>query len=173
MKISGGDQRLRTSILIRDRPDRGEEQKILQGESDGLSLQTHIKMTQHWMMRKLKMISGLLREISFVAITWNPESNCAPKKESFPIPLKKIDVARNTHTSLDAMFVCLERRFAPARCASLTFRGDQRDAENCALSLYCAVNPATIPTFAFLSEDISLTPSTEDVSLLLEREWRS
>ena len=30
----------------------------------------------HWMMRKLKMISGLLRKISFVAITWNPESTC-------------------------------------------------------------------------------------------------
>ena len=28
------------------------------------------------MMRKPKMISGLLREISFIAITWNPESNC-------------------------------------------------------------------------------------------------
>ena len=34
-------------------------------------------MTQHWMMRKLKMISGLSREISFVAITWNLESTCA------------------------------------------------------------------------------------------------
>ena len=40
VKISGGDQRLRTSTLIRDRPDRGEEQEILQGESDGLSSPT-------------------------------------------------------------------------------------------------------------------------------------
>ena len=39
-------------------------------------LQHHIKMTQHWMMRTLKMISGLLRETSFIAITWNPESHC-------------------------------------------------------------------------------------------------
>ena len=29
VKISRGDQRLRTSTLIRDRPDRGEEQDIL------------------------------------------------------------------------------------------------------------------------------------------------
>ena len=34
-KLSGGDQVLRTSTLIRDRPDRGEEQGNLQGESDG------------------------------------------------------------------------------------------------------------------------------------------
>ena len=40
LKISGGDQRLRTSTLIRDRPDRGKEQEILQGESDGLSSPT-------------------------------------------------------------------------------------------------------------------------------------
>ena len=32
VKISGGDQRLRASTLIRDRPDRGEEQEILEGE---------------------------------------------------------------------------------------------------------------------------------------------
>ena len=37
-KLSGGDQVLRTSTLIRDRPDRGEEQDNLQGESDGSSL---------------------------------------------------------------------------------------------------------------------------------------
>ena len=37
VKISGGDQRLRASTLIRGRPERGEEQNILQGESGGLS----------------------------------------------------------------------------------------------------------------------------------------
>ena len=37
VKISGGDQRLRTSTLIRDRKERGEEQEVLRGESDGLS----------------------------------------------------------------------------------------------------------------------------------------
>ena len=37
VKVSGGDQRLRTSTLLRDRPDRGEEQGNLRGESDGLS----------------------------------------------------------------------------------------------------------------------------------------
>ena len=36
-KLSRGDQALRTSTLIRDRPDRGEEQGNLLGESDGSS----------------------------------------------------------------------------------------------------------------------------------------
>ena len=35
VKHSGGDQVLRTSTLIRDRPDRREERGILRGESDG------------------------------------------------------------------------------------------------------------------------------------------
>ena len=37
VKISGGDQDLRTSTLIRDSPDTGEEQDILRGESEGSS----------------------------------------------------------------------------------------------------------------------------------------
>ena len=37
VKLSGGDQRLRTSSLIWDRPDGGEEQGNLPGESDGSS----------------------------------------------------------------------------------------------------------------------------------------
>ena len=36
VKISGGDQRLRTSTIW-DRPERGEEQEVLQGEPGGLS----------------------------------------------------------------------------------------------------------------------------------------
>ena len=35
VKIFGWEQRLRTSTLIRDRPERGEEQEVLRGESDG------------------------------------------------------------------------------------------------------------------------------------------
>ena len=37
VKLSGGDQVVRTSTSIRDRPDRGEEQENLRGESDGSS----------------------------------------------------------------------------------------------------------------------------------------
>ena len=75
-KISGGDRRLRTSTLIWDRPERGEEQEILQGESGALS-----SPSPH--QNELKMISGLLQEISFIAITWNPESNCACREKNY------------------------------------------------------------------------------------------
>ena len=37
VKISGGDHDLRTSTFIPDRPDRGEEQDNLRGESEGSS----------------------------------------------------------------------------------------------------------------------------------------
>ena len=42
-KISGGDSRLRTSTLILDRPERGEEQEVLRGKSDGLSSPTPLQ----------------------------------------------------------------------------------------------------------------------------------
>ena len=41
VKLFGVDQVLRTSSLIRNRPDRGEEQGNLQGESDGSSSTPH------------------------------------------------------------------------------------------------------------------------------------
>ena len=67
-------------------------------------LHPHNKRTQHKMMRKLKMISGLLQEISFIAIMRNPQSNCScRKKNHFLFQLKCIDVARTTHTSLDVL----------------------------------------------------------------------
>ena len=37
VKVSGGDQRLRTSTLTWECLERGEEQEVLRGESDGLS----------------------------------------------------------------------------------------------------------------------------------------
>ena len=47
------------------------ENKIIFEENQTESLlQPHIKMTQHGMMRKLKMTSGVLQKISFIAITW-------------------------------------------------------------------------------------------------------
>ena len=48
VEISGGDQVLRTSTLIRDSPDRGDEQDTLRGESDLSSL----FKTQHRLMEK-------------------------------------------------------------------------------------------------------------------------
>ena len=82
VKLSGGDQVLRTSTLIRDRPDRGEEQGNLQRESDG-SFQPHFK-THRCMMVKLHMISGPFQGTTFTVITWNPVKLYVPREESFP-----------------------------------------------------------------------------------------
>ena len=43
VKIFGREQRLRTSTLIGERPERGEEQEVLQGMSDELHSPTPIQ----------------------------------------------------------------------------------------------------------------------------------
>ena len=96
VQISGGDRRLRTSTLIRDRPERGEEHEVRRGKSDELSSPTlddadaekdHWSTTgdltcRHHVEPRVKMY--------------------VPKEETFPVPMKYIDVSRNTHTPLDA-----------------------------------------------------------------------
>ena len=112
VKVSGGDQRLRTSTLIRDRPERGqerevlrgEEQEILRGDSDGLSSPTSLQ-------------DDLTRDDAEATNDfWSITGDCiyrhhvepqvklyVPKEESFPIPMKFFDVTRTTHSSLDVM----------------------------------------------------------------------
>ena len=60
---------------------------------------THFRMpVKRW------IIFGPFQETSYTAITLNPESNFySPREESFPIPLKYIDVSRTTHTNLDVL----------------------------------------------------------------------
>ena len=61
VKLSGGDQDLRTPTLIRDRPNRGEEQGNLQGESE-IFFNPHFE-THRGLMMKLGMISGPFQAI--------------------------------------------------------------------------------------------------------------
>ena len=63
---------------------RNEERnkKFFKENQTGSLLPTLFKMTLHWMMRKLKMISGLSREISFTVITLYPQSNCSCRKKN-------------------------------------------------------------------------------------------
>ena len=50
------------------------------------------------------MTFGPCQETSYTAIHVEPRVKlCVLRGESFPIPLKYIDVARNTHTSLDVL----------------------------------------------------------------------
>ena len=43
VKIFGGEQRLRTSTLNQERPERGEEQEILRGKSDEWFSPSHLQ----------------------------------------------------------------------------------------------------------------------------------
>ena len=99
IKISGGDQELRTSTLIRPRPSRGEGHIDFLGESklsppppqDSL-LDAGEAINDFWSM------SGNFINRHHV----EPRVKLySPREESFPIPLKCIDVSRTTHTNLD------------------------------------------------------------------------
>ena len=95
----GGDQDLRTSTLIRQRPTRGESYLDFLGESEGSlpppqdSLPDVGEATNDfWSM------SGNFIYRHHV----EPRVKLySPREESFPIPLKDIDVSRTTHTNLD------------------------------------------------------------------------
>ena len=89
-----------------DRPDRGEEQGNLQGESDGSS---------STLLQESSPDDGEARN-DFWSISGNdiyrhhvePRVKLyVPRDESFPIPLRYIDVTRATSADLD---VILERR---------------------------------------------------------------
>ena len=99
IKTSGGDQELRTSTLVRHRPIQEESNVDFLGESEGSLPQPHDSLpvageaiNDFWSM------SGSFVYHHHV----EPRVKLySPREESFPIPLKYIDVTRTTHTNLD------------------------------------------------------------------------
>ena len=99
IKPLGGDQDLRTSTLIRQRPIRGESHVDFLGESE----------------RSLPPPDDSFPDAGeAIHDFWSMSGNCiyrhhveprvklySPREESCPIPLKHIDVSRTTHTNLD------------------------------------------------------------------------
>ena len=100
-KIFRGEQRLRTSTLTRDRPERGEEQEILQGKSHELHFPS---LLQEDSTRDDKEANSdfwtITREIIYRHHVEPRVKLYMPREESFPIPLKYIDVTRTRHTNL-------------------------------------------------------------------------
>ena len=100
-KPLGEDQDLRTSVLIRQRPMQGGSHLYFLGESEGSFPPPHDSfpdageaINDFWSM------SGNFIYRHHV----EPRVKLySPREESFPIPLKYIDVSRNTHTHLDVM----------------------------------------------------------------------
>ena len=102
----GGDQDLRTSTLIRQRPIRGESHLDFLWESEGSLPPPHDSfpdageaINDFWLM------SGNFIYRHHV----EPRVKLySPREESFPIPLKYIDVSRTTHTNFK--FGCQARK---------------------------------------------------------------
>ena len=95
----GGDQDLKTSTLIRQRPIRGESHVDFLGESEG-SLpppqdsfpDAGEAINDFWSMsRNFKNRHHVKPRVK----------HYSPREESFSVPLKYIDVSRTTHTNLD------------------------------------------------------------------------
>ena len=104
-KISGRDQELRTPTLVRPRPIQGDGHVDFPGESEGSLPPPHDSfpgageaMNDFWSM------SGSFKNRHHV----EPRVKlCSPREESFPIPLRYIDVTKASSTTWD---VILESR---------------------------------------------------------------
>ena len=102
VKIFGGEERLRTSTSTRDSPDRGEEQDNLRGEPDGSS--STPRRDSSWYDGEAK--SDFWSMSGDVIYRHHVEPRVklyVPTEESFPTPLKNIDITRTTDTTLDVM----------------------------------------------------------------------
>ena len=104
VKIFGGEQRLRTSTLTRDCPERGEEEEILRGKSDELHSPTQL---QHDSTRDDEEAKSDFWTITGEFIY---RHHVEPRvklymlrEETFPFPMKYIDVTRTTCTSPDVL----------------------------------------------------------------------
>ena len=99
IKTPGGDQELRTSTLIRHRSIRGESNIDFPGESEGSLPQPQDSfpgageaINDFWSMSGSFIYRHHVEPLVKLY---------SPREESFPIPLKYIDVSRTTHTNLD------------------------------------------------------------------------
>ena len=102
IKTLEGDQELRTSTLVRQRPNRGEGHIDFLGESEGSPppLPQDSLPNAGEARNDIWSLSGNFMYRHYVEPRVKLHS---PREESFPIPLKYIDVSRTTQTNLDVM----------------------------------------------------------------------
>ena len=99
IKPHGGDQDLRTSTLIRQRPVRGEGHVDFLGEPEG-----SLPPPQESLLDAGEAINEFWSMSGNFIYRHHVEPRVklfSPREESFPIPLKYIDVSRTTRTNLD------------------------------------------------------------------------
>ena len=99
MKLPGGDQDLRTPTFIREHTIRGESHVDFLGESEGSLPQPQDSFPDAGeAINDFRSISRNFKNRHHV----EPRVKLySPREESFPIPLKYIDVSRTTHTNLE------------------------------------------------------------------------
>ena len=97
IKNPGGDQKLRTSTLVRPRPIQGESNIDFLGESEGSLPQPHDSLPDPGeAIHDFWSMSGSFIYRHHV----EPRVKLySPREESFFFPLKYIDVSRSTHST--------------------------------------------------------------------------
>ena len=102
VKLSGGDQQLRTSTLIREHQIRGESRRDFRGESEGsLPSPPQDSLPDAGEAKNdLWSMSGNFKNRHHGEPRVKLHS---PREESFPNPLKHVDASRTTRTHLDVM----------------------------------------------------------------------
>ena len=99
IKTSGGDQELRTSFLVRHRQIQGRRNIDFLGESEGC-----LPQPQDSLPDAGEAINDFCSMSGNFIYRHHVEPRVklySPREESFPFPLKSIDVSRTTHTNLD------------------------------------------------------------------------
>ena len=103
-KISGAHQDLRTSALIRDSADTGEEQEVHRGESDGLSSPTPLEDDSTLDDAEARNDFWSMSGDFICRHHVEPRVKLyVPTEESSTNPLQHIDVTGPTDTTLDVM----------------------------------------------------------------------
>ena len=92
LKFVGGDHELRTSILIREHPIRGDGHVDFLGESEGSLPQPHDSFLDA--VKRQVIFWSMLGNCSFRHLVEPRVKLYSPIGESFPIPLKYIDVEK-------------------------------------------------------------------------------
>ena len=100
LKMSGGDQDLRTPMLFRDDPDRGEERENFRGESEGSS-STQRQDSTWYDGEAREHFWSLFGDFIYRHHVEHRVKLYVPNEESFPIPLEYIDVSRTTYTTFE------------------------------------------------------------------------
>ena len=99
IKTPGGDQELRTSTLVQHRPIQGENTIDFLGESEGSLPQPQDSLPDAG--EAMNVFWSMSRNFIYRHHVEPRVKLYSPREESFPIPLKCIEISRITCTNLD------------------------------------------------------------------------